>query len=150
MLRFESEAEMHAQTQARREAFNSGSRGRIVTPEREVLAAVLELCKHHPSVAFAYRSNTRAGFLLNHDVYDRLVRAAHLKKDEARFIRFGVKGAHDVTGMLRGGRRLEIETKAEGRKLTDDQAAFAQGVNGGGGLAILAYSVDDVVKALEP
>ena len=63
-------------------------------------------------------------------------------------MRFGVKGQHDVTGMLRGGKRLEVEFKADGKKMTDDQRAYADAVNGGGGLAVCAYSVDDILRAL--
>lgn len=148
MLRFASEDDMKRELGARRERFSSGSRGREPEREADVQSAGLELLKHHPAIAFAYRSNSRAGFMLNPDVYDRLVKAGHLKRTEARFMRFGVKGAHDVTGMLRGGRRLEIEFKGDGGKLSEDQRAYAEAVNGGGGLAIVAYSVTELVDEL--
>lgn len=145
-LRF-SEAEF-AERKARRDAFNSGSRGRIVVPEREVQAAILELVKHHPSVAWAKRMSTASGFLLYADKFKELVAAGHLKTTDARFIRFGFPGMADVTGQLRDGRRLEIEAKSDSGKPTDDQVAFLDAVAGAGGVAFVARSIDDVVKGL--
>src|SRR6185312_7626895 len=147
MLRFDSEADLHAAMQRRREDFNGGARGRVVVPERDVLAAAIELLRKHPAIAFAYRQNTRSGYVLKHGVYDRLVTAGHIKRDEAQFMRFNFKGAADITGMLRNGRRVEIECKADGggSPVSDEQCAFLEAVNGGGGLGFVARSVDDVM-----
>lgn len=145
-LRFASVEDAKQALADRRTRFATG---KVATRESDVQSAGLELLKRHPAVAFAYRSNSRAGFMLNPDVYDRLVREGHLKPNEARFMRFGVKGAHDVTGMLRGGRRLEVEFKGDGGKLSDDQRAYGEAVNGGGGLAIVAFSVDELVAKLQ-
>lgn len=136
-----------AEAKGRRERFQAG---KTHTPEADVLAAVLELLQLHPKVAWARRSNVGSGFLLRSDVYYGLVRAGHLQANTARFMQFGVKGAADVTGQLRGsGRRLEIECKGDRGKPSDDQAIFGDAVNGGGGLWVLARSVDDVLRALQ-
>jgi len=141
MLRF-SEDEF-AEREARRERFKAG---KIAVPERDVLAAVLEFLRLHPSVAWATRSNVGCGYLLRADQYHRLVAAGSLKAGEARFMRFGFKGAADITGQLRDGKRLEVECKADRGVVSDDQAAFLQAVNGAGGVGIVARSVDDVVR----
>lgn len=132
-LRFESEDELRREKQRRRERFNAGSRGRIATPEREVLAAVLALLKRHPRVAFAYRS--QAGLLRSLD-------------DGARNVRVGFRGLSDIVGALRDGRWLAVECKSARGVVSDEQAAFLEAVRAVGGVAVLAYSVDDVVRAL--
>lgn len=64
-------------------------------------------------------------------------------------IRFGLKGSADITGILRDGRRLEIEVKDAKGKLSPEQIEFLETINRLGGLAFVARSVDDVVKALK-
>jgi len=66
-----------------------------------------------------------------------------------RHIRFGRNGAADITGILRGGRRLEIETKTATGKQSDAQVEFQAEIERMGGLYILARSVEDVATALE-
>jgi hypothetical protein len=147
MLRFTDEQfEQYSETsQARRERFQAG---KVSVPEREILAASIELLQKHPSVAWAKRANAGCGFLLYADTYKRLVAAGHLKPNDARFMRFGIPGQGDITGMLRGGKRLEIECKSDRGKLRDDQVEFGQAVNGGGGLYIVVRSVDELVRGL--
>ena len=65
-----------------------------------------------------------------------------------RFIRFGVPGQADLTGILPGGRRLEIEVKSDTGRQTDDQRNFQNMIERFGGLYVLARSVDDVRRAL--
>jgi len=69
--------------------------------------------------------------------------------DGLRVITFGVKGGADISGLLRGGRRLEIEVKKPGGRQSEEQKAFQRMIEGLGGLYILAFSVDDVREALE-
>lgn len=145
MLRFASQEEFDRERAARRDRFQ---RGQVAVPERDILAAVMELVRKHPLVAWASRSNIGCGYLLRADQYHRLVAAGHLKPNEARFMRFGFKGAADITGMLRGGKRLEIEVKADRGVVSDDQTAFLQVVNGGGGLGMVVRSVDEVMRGL--
>ena len=142
-LRFTEEA--FAERQARRERFQAG---KVNTLERDVLAAVLELLRVHPRVAWAMRANTGCGYLLRADTFHRLVATGAVKAGEARFMRFGVKGAADITGQLRGGARLEVECKSDSGKASDDQSAFLDAVNGAGGKAFVAHSVADVMREL--
>ena len=65
-----------------------------------------------------------------------------------RFVRFGVPGQADLTGILRGGRRLEIEIKSPIGRQTPDQRAFQAMIERFGGLYVLARSVEDVRHAI--
>ena len=67
---------------------------------------------------------------------------------EGRFIRFAAPGMPDIIGIMPDGRFLAVETKATGR-VTAHQKAFLDNVRQRGGIAILAYSVDDVARAVE-
>jgi hypothetical protein len=145
-LRFESELDLARLKAQGRERFQ---RGQVAVPEREIQAASLALLRVHPTIAFAYRTNTRAGFVLNNGVYDRLVARGHMRREEARFIRFNFPGAADLTGMSRKGRRIEVECKAAAGVLSDEQRAFGEAVNASGGLWVCAYSVDELARALE-
>lgn len=147
MLRFSDEqfAQYSESREARRERFNAG---RVSVPEREILAASLELLRKHPRVAFARRNNTGAGFLLYRDTYERLVRAGHLKASEARYQTYGIKDGGDVIGMLIGGQLLNVECKSDRGRLSDGQEAFGQAVANGGGLWIVNRSVDELVHLL--
>jgi len=66
-----------------------------------------------------------------------------------RFIRFGVPGQADLTGILPGGRRLEIEVKSLTGRQTPDQRAFQALIERFGGLYVLARSVEDVRQVLD-
>lgn len=63
-----------------------------------------------------------------------------------RFFRYGKVGSGDILGIQRpGGRFFSIEVKAQGKKPTPAQLEFMGQVNGSGGLAFVAYSVEDVL-----
>lgn len=64
-----------------------------------------------------------------------------------QLIRFGVPGQADISGIMQGGRRLEIECKA-GTRQTKEQRAFQAMIERFGGLYVLAKSTDDVAKVL--
>jgi len=132
MLRFTEDE--FAERAARRERFQ---RGQMHVPERDVLAAVLELLKRHPKVGFAVRMNS--GVTNYRD-----------KAGEQRWVRYGFKGCPDVWAMLRGsGRLFVVEVKSDRGKATEEQQAVLEAVSNGGGIGVLAYSVDDVMRALE-
>lgn len=61
---------------------------------------------------------------------------------------YGVPGQPDIGGILAGGRHLGIEAKMMGNVPSDDQLAYRAMFERFGGLYILAYSVDDVDRAL--
>jgi len=65
-----------------------------------------------------------------------------------RFVRFGVPGQADLTGILPGGRRVEIEVKSPTGRQTPDQRAFQALIERFDGLYVLARSVDDVRRAI--
>lgn len=72
------------------------------------------------------------------------------KHAKGYFIHYGVggSGGSDLIGWTRDGRFLAIETKIIGRNPTPEQVNFLAQVNKAGGIGILAYSVEDVTKAL--
>ena len=65
-----------------------------------------------------------------------------------QFIRFGVVGQADLTGILPGGIRLEIETKSTTGRQTVEQRAYQQMIERFGGVYVLARSVADVQRAI--
>lgn len=104
---------------------------RLYSSEADVLRAVLATLELHPRVAWVARANSG------------------LFEVQGRFIRAGFKGCSDIIGMLKGGRWLAIECKSDKGKLTADQQAFLDTVNGEGGFGFVARSVDDVMAALQ-
>jgi VRR-NUC domain len=80
--------------------------------------------------------------------------AAHLQHRDgtSRFVRFGVRGQSDILGILPGsggGKLLAVECKAPRGRLSPDQAAFLEMVNGAGGLGIVVRSVEELAAALK-
>lgn len=122
-----------AERAARRERFQSG---KITVPERDILAAVLDLLKRHPRIAFAVRMNSGVTKYVD-------------QKGVERFVRYGFKGCPDIWAMERGsGRLIVVEVKSDTGKATPEQRAVLDAVANGGGIGMLAYSVDDVVRGL--
>ena len=66
----------------------------------------------------------------------------------SRVVRFGVPGQADLTGILPGGVRLEVEVKSDRGRQTEDQRNFQRMIERFGGVYVLARSVDDVERAL--
>lgn len=63
-------------------------------------------------------------------------------------VRFGVPGQADLTGILPGGIRLEIEVKAPNGRQSREQQAFQRMIERFGGVYVLARSVEDVWRAI--
>jgi len=58
-------------------------------------------------------------------------------------------GVPDIVGICPGtGRFLGIEVKRPRSKLSPHQERFINAINNAGGLAFVAYSVDDVIRGL--
>jgi len=57
-------------------------------------------------------------------------------------------GVSDFIGLYKGGRFLAIEAKATKGKVSDFQRNFLAEVERQGGIAIVAYSIDEVIKGL--
>lgn len=102
--------------------------GGLLVTESVLLAQVLAWLASTPGV-MAWRSNTGAA-----------------RDKRGRLVRFGAVGAADITGVLRGGRRLEIEIKSASGRVTDEQAAFGERINAMGGLYFVAWRLDEVVE----
>lgn len=65
-----------------------------------------------------------------------------------RLIRFGVPGQADITGILRDGRRLEIECKAAHGRQSEAQRNYQRMIEFFGGVYILARSANEAVAAV--
>lgn len=65
-----------------------------------------------------------------------------------RFVRFGVPGQGDLSGILAGGRRLEIEVKSAIGRQSAQQQNFMEMVRRYGGLYVLARSVDEALRGV--
>jgi hypothetical protein len=71
--------------------------------------------------------------------------------DPERYVRFSVKGYPDFQGIIKGGRTLYIETKREkGGRQSKEQQIFQRTVESMGAVYILARSVEDVDRVLNP
>ncbi len=104
----------------------------VEIPESAVLDAVLKALRLHRKVAWVQRINS-----------------GMLKDATGRPVRFGFVGCADVIGQTVTGRFLAVEAKRVGRYPTPDQAAFLERVVRHGGVAFVARSVDDVMRAME-
>ena len=68
-------------------------------------------------------------------------------KGKKRFVRYGITGQSDISGiMLPGGRRIEIEVKRPGNVPTEDQAAWLAMIREHGGVA---FWIDSLDKCME-
>lgn len=65
-----------------------------------------------------------------------------------RVVRFGIPGQADLTGILPGGLRLEIEVKGADGRQTEEQRSFQRMIERFGGVYVLARSVQDVWQAV--
>jgi len=65
-----------------------------------------------------------------------------------RVVQFGIPGQADLSGILTGGTRLEIEVKRPGEQQTPQQLAFQKMIERFGGVYILAHSVAEVEERL--
>jgi hypothetical protein len=104
--------------------------------EAMTLRAILKYLRHHPKVAFARRQQSGL-----------------LQAGENRLMRIGHVGALDIGGMLKApakqpGRRLEVEVKRPGGKLTKEQAEEIAFINSHGGLAFMADSIETCEREL--
>ncbi len=97
----------------------------VVIPEHIIQKNILEWLKWH--TICAWRNNVgRKGYL-----------------------KFGIKGQCDITGILKDGRRLEIEVKDIKGKVSKEQTDFINMINFNGGVAFVARDVFDVERVLK-
>lgn len=62
-------------------------------------------------------------------------------------MKFAKAGTADITGCTSTGRFLAVECKVGTNMTTDLQNAYLEDIKKRGGIAIVAYSLDDVIKA---
>lgn len=66
-----------------------------------------------------------------------------------RYIPAPCRGVPDIIGVLPGGRMIAVEVKVGRNKPTLWQEVFLQELSSRGALVVVAYSLDDVKRALE-
>lgn len=71
-----------------------------------------------------------------------------LTMDAERVIRFGLRGSGDISGILMGGSRIEIEDKTKTGRQSKNQKAFQAMIERFGGLYVLARDEDDIERAI--
>lgn len=98
--------------------------------ENEIQKAILERLALIPGLVF-WRSNSG------------------VSRSGGRFVRFGLPGQGDITGILPGGRRFELEVKTATGKLSPEQVEFGAKVNAAGGLWACVRSVDEACAVIE-
>jgi len=71
------------------------------------------------------------------------------KQDTGKYIPLaaGEKGISDIIGCTLEGKFLAIEVKMPGKKPTEDQLLFLASVQAHNGISLVAWSLDDVIKA---
>lgn len=67
---------------------------------------------------------------------------------DQRYMPIGLRGKSDILGCYKG-RFLAIEVKRPGSFPTPEQQHFIDSINLNGGLAFVAYSIDDVIKYIK-
>lgn len=102
-----------------------------IASEKETQKAILEYLKLKGY--FCWRNNTGA----NVSEY----------KGKKRFFQYGKVGSGDILGLTKAGGFFSIEVKSSGKKPSPSQLEFMASVINSKGIAILAYSLDDVISA---
>lgn len=70
-------------------------------------------------------------------------------KVDKRFVRFGQPGSADILGILPpDGRLVAVECKCGRNEPTELQRDWLQRVAGAGGLALVVYSLDELMEAI--
>ena len=104
-------------------------KGKPSVKEADVLSSVLEYLHYCHKVVWAHRLNSGA-----------------YKTQAGQWVKFGWVGAPDIIGQLTDGRLLAIECKSSKGQVRAEQATFLNAVSSGNGVAIVARSVEDVIK----
>lgn len=104
--------------------------------ERDYQREILLLWGNHPRVRL-FRANVGMGWFANGQ-------PARKGDRDAYPVRFGVEGQWDLTGIIDGGRRIEIETKVPGKKLSPAQVVWGEMIRRFGGMTIGPAILEDV------
>jgi hypothetical protein len=68
---------------------------------------------------------------------------------EGKLIHYGLKGCADISGILKGGYRVEIEVKTGKAKQQINQKHFEKNIHMWGGIYFVARSPEDALKSLK-
>jgi hypothetical protein len=68
---------------------------------------------------------------------------------DGTFIRYGFLGAADITGVLKGGYRVEIEVKTGRATQQQNQKIFEKNMKMWGAIYLVVRSVDDALNCLK-
>ena len=102
-------------------------------PEKAVVKSILEYYKLFPAKIKLWRNNSGSAQTVS-----------------GGWISFGLKGSPDIIGFLAPhGRFIGIECKAKGNKPKPHQEAFIQDIKDKGGIALVAYDLEDVQDELK-
>lgn len=64
-----------------------------------------------------------------------------------RFIQLAKAGTSDITGCSKDGRFLAVECKIKPNKPTELQEKYLEEIRRRGGIALVAYCLDDIINA---
>jgi hypothetical protein len=102
-------------------------RMRIKPTEADVLRACLDWLNLQPGV-LCWRQNTGA--------------VVSEYRGRKRLVRFGPRGQADITGIARGGVRVEVEIKREGKRPTEEQLRRLELLRAYGAIALWCDSLE--------
>lgn len=100
--------------------------------EKDIQKSILDYLRLKKYVAFKHHS-TGSG----------------VRNGQTFFFAHSEKGISDIIGCSKEGRFIAIEVKKPGGKPSEEQLEFLEGVRQCGGIAILAYSLDDVIGKVD-
>lgn len=63
-----------------------------------------------------------------------------------KYIKSPMRGVSDIIGLTSKGRFLAVEVKMKGGKVSPEQLEFIERVKEKKGIALIAYSIDDIIK----
>lgn len=106
-----------------------GGRMRTKVSEKEIQEEIKRMI-NESGQGFVYRQNTGCTKIGN------------------RWVSFGKKGAADLTGLLQGGRRLEVEVKRPKEKQSPEQMEFQSQIETFGGLYLVVHSPEELIDSL--
>lgn len=104
--------------------------------EKLIEDQILFFLKKFPGIVFCWKNQSTGIFDTKKQIFRRLNK-------------YQLTGVSDILGILNDGRFLAIEVKRQGNKPTENQINFMAGINAMGGLAFVAYSLDDVFSHLK-
>lgn len=67
----------------------------------------------------------------------------------SRTVAFGVTGQADISGLIRGGKRLEVEVKTASGRQSPKQRVFQHQIEALGGLYLVCHGVEEIRATLD-